>query len=120
MTNVDAYVFFHRNCAEAMRFYEKTLNGKLRILTAKEAPGADKLPPDQADLVMHAHLDVGGGALMASDWMSPGLYPACTASASRCRIRRPPRQAASSTHSPPAARSSCRSRRRSGRRASAC
>lgn len=75
MTNVDAYVFFHRNCAEAMRFYEKTLDGTLRILTAKEAPGADKLPPDQADLVMHSHLDVGGGALMASDWMSPTPYP---------------------------------------------
>jgi PhnB protein len=76
MIEVNVYIFFHRNCGEAMRFYEKTLGGKLRILTAKETPMAGDLPPDQADLVMHARLDLDdGGFFMASDWMVPDPYP---------------------------------------------
>jgi PhnB protein len=76
MIDVNAYIFFERNCGEAMRFYEKALGGKLGILTAKETPMAGDLPPDQADLVMHARLDLdGGGFFMASDWMSPDPYP---------------------------------------------
>ena len=76
MIDVNAYIFFNGNCAEAMRFYEKTLGGKLRLLTAKEMPAAN-VPPEQADAIMHARLDLdGGGFFMASDWMSPDPYPA--------------------------------------------
>ena len=77
MIDVNAYLFFDGNCAEAMHFYEKTLGGKLRILTGRETPMADSLPPAQLDGVMHARLDLtNGGFLMASDWMAPELpYP---------------------------------------------
>ena len=29
MSQLDAYLFFDGNCADAMRFYERTLGGKL-------------------------------------------------------------------------------------------
>jgi len=75
MIDVNAYIFFKNNCAEAMRFYEKTLGGTLRLLAAKEMPGAN-VPPEQADAIMHARLDLDdGGFFMASDWMSPDPYP---------------------------------------------
>lgn len=75
MIDVNAYIFFKTNCAEAMRFYEKTLGGKLRLMNAKEMPGSN-VPPEMADAVMHAHLALNdGGFFMASDWMSSDPYP---------------------------------------------
>jgi PhnB protein len=52
MIEVNAYIFFKDNCAEAMRFYEKTLGGKLRLLSAKEMPGSN-VPPEMGDGIMH-------------------------------------------------------------------
>jgi len=76
MINVNAYLFFNGNCAEAMRFYETTFGGKLRMMTAGEAPPEAKIPPGYANAIMHSHLDLtGGGFLMASDWMSSDPYP---------------------------------------------
>src|SRR5260221_12682296 len=72
MINVNAYLFFNGNCAEAMRFYETTFGGKLRMMTARETPMSDSMPAEQGDAIMHAHLDLGDGAFfMASDWMAP-------------------------------------------------
>ncbi|HEX7190323.1 MAG TPA: VOC family protein [Thermoanaerobaculia bacterium] len=76
MNDVNPYIFFNGNCAEAMRFYEKTFGGRLNLLAAKESPMGASLPPEQANAVMHSHLDIdGGGILMASDWMSQDPYP---------------------------------------------
>jgi PhnB protein len=76
MIEVNAYIFFNRNCAEAMRFYEKTLGGKLRLISAKEMPEAN-VPAEMGDAIMHARLDLDdGGFFMASDWMSSDAYPA--------------------------------------------
>ena len=72
MSQLDAYLFFDGNCAEAMRFYERTLGGKLEaMMTHAESPVASQLPPGSADLIMHARLALDGGVLMASDGM-PG------------------------------------------------
>lgn len=74
MTDVNAYIFFNGNCAEAMKFYETTLGGKLRVVKASEMPGGS------GDAIMHARLDVDAtGILMASDWMDdkhayPGMH----------------------------------------------
>lgn len=79
----DAYLFFNGTCAEAMRFYEKTLGGKIEMMmTHDQMPlpaGAPKPPAAAAKLVMHARLAIDGRALMASDWMSeaepyPGMH----------------------------------------------
>ena len=75
MSPINAYLFFDGNAAEAMRFYEKTLGGKLDLLmTVGESPDGDKLPPAMADRIIHARLSFGDGMLMASDTMFGEAY----------------------------------------------
>ena len=75
MPQLDAYLFFDGNCADAMRFYERTLGGKLEMMmTYGEGPMADKTPPGSADRIMHARMSLGDRMLMASDGI-PGQGP---------------------------------------------
>jgi PhnB protein len=67
MPELSAYLFFDGNCADAMRFYERTLGGKLTLMTHAEAPSGAQAPPGNADRIMHARLVIDGGVLMASD-----------------------------------------------------
>ena len=69
-----AYLSFDGNCAEAMRFYERVLDGKLKaMITNGETPMAAQLPPGSEHRIMHALLEFkGGGSLMAGDHM--GAY----------------------------------------------
>ena len=64
-----AYLSFDGNCAEAMRFYERVLNGKLKaMITNGETPVAAQMPPGSEHRIMHALLEFkGGGSLMAGD-----------------------------------------------------
>ena len=78
MSQLEPYLFFNGNCAEAMRFYEKALGGKLEMMMkASEAPAGSGggCPGADPDAVMHACVMVEGRRLMASDWMSPEPYP---------------------------------------------
>src|ERR1700694_5664789 len=71
MPQLDTYLNFNGNCAEAMRFYERTLGGKMEMLmTHGESPIADQVPPGSRDRIMHARLVVDGHALMGSDMMA--------------------------------------------------
>ena len=75
MPELDAYLFFDGDCADAMRFYERTLGGKLeRMMKNSEAPTADQAPGN-ADKIIHARLVLDGRVLMASDWMASQPYP---------------------------------------------
>lgn len=68
MAILDSYLFFQGQCAEAMRFYERTLGGKLEaLMTYGQAPPPQQCPDGAKDLVMHARLVIDGRALMASD-----------------------------------------------------
>ena len=67
MPELNAYLLFNGNCAEAMRFYERTLGGKLVLMTYGESPIADQLPPGNAERVLHARLAIDGGVLMGAD-----------------------------------------------------
>jgi PhnB protein len=69
MHQLNTYLFFDGTCADAMRFYERTLGGKLTLMTHAESPMAAQTPPGSADRIMHARLDFDGGMLMASDSM---------------------------------------------------
>ena len=79
-TQFDPYLFFPGTCAEAMRFYEKTLGGKIKMMmTHADMPkvaGSPPVTPESEKLVMHCALEVEGRVLMASDWLSPQPYPA--------------------------------------------
>jgi PhnB protein len=72
MADLDAYLFFDGTCAEAMRFYERTLGAKLEMMmTHAESPMAAESPPSpgSGNRIMHARLVIDGRALMASDSM---------------------------------------------------
>jgi PhnB protein len=71
MAQVDVYLFFDGNCGDAMRFYQRTLGGKLEMMTHAQSPMADRSPPGSENRIMHARLDLDGRSLMASDSM-PG------------------------------------------------
>lgn len=75
MPQLNAYINFNGNCAEAMQFYETVLDGKLEaMMKNSQSPMAGQLPPGSADLVMHARLVLDNGVLMAGDAM-----PGCSA-----------------------------------------
>ena len=68
MPVLDSYLFFDGNCAEAMRFYERTLGGKIQMLmTHEQSPERDRMAPEDRHLVMHANMRLGDRTLMASD-----------------------------------------------------
>jgi PhnB protein len=69
MHQLDAYLFFDGTCADAMRFYERTLRGKLSLMTHAESPMAAQTPPGSANRILHARLELDGHVLMASDAM---------------------------------------------------
>lgn len=67
------YLNFNGQCAEAFRFYEQCLGGKIVMMqTHGQSPIAGEVPPDWQDKVLHARLEVGDAVLMASD--SPPEY----------------------------------------------
>jgi PhnB protein len=69
MTQAIAYLAFNGNCADAMRFYERALNGKLEVLmSGADSPMAADIPKEFADRILHARLVLpGGGMLYAGD-----------------------------------------------------
>jgi len=63
-----AHLNFNGQCAEAFRFYEKCLDGKIRmIMTWGESPMAAQTPKESHDHVMHATLEIGDQVLMGAD-----------------------------------------------------
>jgi PhnB protein len=69
------YLFFSGNCAEAMKFYQSLLGGKLEIMTYGEQPGGELPKHVDPSQVMHAALTLpGGGEIFASDDMSGAPY----------------------------------------------
>jgi PhnB protein len=70
----NAYLLFNGNCAEAFKFYEKVLDGKIEaISTFAGSPAAEHAPPEFGDKILHASMSIGNTKLMASD-APPGQY----------------------------------------------
>ena len=69
MTQAIAYLGFDGNCADAMRFYEQALGGKLEMLmSGADSPMAAQMPKEFLHRIMHARLALpGGGMLYAGD-----------------------------------------------------
>ncbi|HYV99452.1 MAG TPA: VOC family protein [Gemmatimonadaceae bacterium] len=75
MPGVETYLTFNGNCADAVRFYEKTLGAKIEmIFTHGESPMADKAPPEFKNQIMHCTLSIDNNKLMASDNMPGAPY----------------------------------------------
>ena len=70
MSQFEPHLSFDGNCAEAMRFYEKTLGGKMEMsMTYGEAPpmaGQTAPSGDAAKRIMHASMMVEGDRIMAA------------------------------------------------------
>lgn len=75
MAQLATYLTFDGTCAEAIRFYERVLNGKIGfMMKIADSPMATQMPPEAQQRIMHARLDLGDQVLMASDSMGHEPY----------------------------------------------
>ena len=74
MSKLTPYLAFEGQAAEAMRFYEKALGGKIdKMLTSGESPMAEQVPAEHRKRVMHSALSLpDGGQFFAVDKL-PGM-----------------------------------------------
>lgn len=71
---LNPYLLFNGDCAEAFKFYEKTLGGKIEsLLTFAGTPAGEHVPAEWSDKVLHASMKIDGQVIMASD-APPGRY----------------------------------------------
>jgi PhnB protein len=61
------YLFFGNNCRAAFTRYQEIFGGELVIMTMGDAPSDEPVPPEMADVVIHAALMVGDELLMGSE-----------------------------------------------------
>lgn len=65
---LNTYLNYGGNCADAFRFYEKNLGGKISsMMTFGEMPDQSNVSPGMKNAVLHANITIGGTNLMASD-----------------------------------------------------
>ena len=69
------YLFFGGNCREAFTRYQEIFGGELFVMAMRDMPSDEPVPPEQADLIMHAALTLDGNLLMASDDPTDGFGP---------------------------------------------
>lgn len=67
------YLAFDGNCADAMRFYAKVLDGKLDLLTFGQSPMAEHTPKEAANRIMHARLALSGDGFLYAGDSPPGM-----------------------------------------------
>ena len=68
------YLLFDGDCADAFKFYEQTLGGKIdAMMPFAGSPSAEQTPPDWQDKILHASMTIDGQMIMASD-APPGHY----------------------------------------------
>src|SRR5204863_8498182 len=61
------FVFFGGNCRDAFTRYQEILGGDLALLRLADAPWEEPVPPEQADLIIHAALTSDNAYVMGSD-----------------------------------------------------
>jgi PhnB protein len=67
VTQLNPYIHFHGNAAEAIRHYEEVLGARVEhSMTYGELPGSTPAPED-VSRIMHCELKLGAGTLMVSD-----------------------------------------------------
>ena len=59
------YLAFNGQCADAMRFYEKTLGGTIRVMmSGKNSPYQDPMIEAFGDKILNAQLELPGGVFL--------------------------------------------------------
>jgi PhnB protein len=71
MIVLSTYLLLDGNCAQAMRFYQECLGGKLTMTTVGESPMKAMFPESMHGCVINARLTGGAVDISASDWMRP-------------------------------------------------
>jgi len=65
---VQTYLNYGGNCAEAFRFYEQHLGGKIVVMmTHEQVPDPGSVKPEWRKAILHGRITIGGTELMASD-----------------------------------------------------
>ena len=65
---LNTYLNYGGNCAQAFRFYEQHLGGKItEMMTHGQMPNAPNVPPEMKNAILHARMTIGGTEIMASD-----------------------------------------------------
>ena len=70
---LDIYVNYAGNCEDAFRFYEQHLGGRIAMMMRHEQNPTPQIPSDYGQKILHAHLELGGAALLGAD--VPGAEP---------------------------------------------
>lgn len=74
--SIEPYLFFNGRCEEAIDFYKKALGAEVEMMMRfKDSPEPSQpgmLPPGSENKIMHAKLNVGNAAIMASDGRCTG------------------------------------------------
>lgn len=71
---VNPYLIFDGNCAEAFKFYEQALGAKIEfIMPFSGSPASDDVPAEFSEKVLHATMVVGDTKIFGSD-APPGHY----------------------------------------------
>ena len=62
------YLNYGGNCADAFRFYERHLGGKITMMMKHgESPDQSQVRPEWKDAVLHARISIGGVELAGAD-----------------------------------------------------
>jgi PhnB protein len=71
-TNI--YLHYNGNCEDALKFYEKAAGAKITAMMRHEgSPAEAQTPKEWLQKILHARLEIGNAAIMASD-APPGRY----------------------------------------------
>lgn len=69
MTQINVYLTFDGNCAEAMNFYKECLGGELMLNKVEGSPAEGECAEAKPGAIMHAELRKDSLLLMASDML---------------------------------------------------
>jgi PhnB protein len=71
---LNPYLLFNGQCAEAFKFYAECLGGSIEgMMTHAGTPAEEHVPSEWRDKILHARMVVGDQVLMGSD-APPGHY----------------------------------------------
>ena len=65
---LNTYLNYGGNCAQAFRFYEQYLGGKITMMmTHAEQPNTQNIPSEWKHAVLHARIEIGGTEVFGAD-----------------------------------------------------